>query len=124
MDPRFAEVSEALAAYFDGIYEGDTDKLGAVFHPDAHLYSSTEGALAQMTLAEYLGLVAGRPSPQSQDMKRFDRILSIDFSGPTTALAKVELGVPPKYFTDYLTLLKLDGRWRIISKTYHFVVHE
>jgi len=50
--------------------------------------------------------------------------VSIDFSGPTTAIAKVECQLPPRYFTDYLTLLKVDGRWQIISKTFHTVTKE
>lgn len=124
MDPRFGEVTAALADYFDGLYEGDLDKLKRVFHGHAHLYSATDGPLADLPLDEYLKLVGGRPSPASQDAARYDRIVSIDFSGPNSALAKVELAVPPKFFTDFLTLLKIDARWRIISKTYHYMVHE
>ncbi len=32
--------------------------------------------------------------------------------------------MPPRYFTDYLTLLKVDGRWQVISKTFHTVTKE
>jgi len=50
--------------------------------------------------------------------------VSIDFSGPATAFAKVECQIPPRYFTDYLTLLKVDGRWQVIAKAYHTVTRE
>ena len=53
--------------------------------------------------------------------ERRDRIVSIDFSGPATAFAKVECQIPPRYFTDYLTLLKVEGRWQVIAKAFHTV---
>ena len=43
---------------------------------------------------------------------------------PDTALATVNCAMPPKYFTDYLTLLRTDAGWQIISKTYHVDIHE
>ena len=42
----------------------------------------------------------------------------IDFNGPNAAFAKVECQLPPRYFTDYLTLLKIEGRWQVIAKAY------
>ncbi len=119
----YPEIAAALVDYFDGIYEGDTAKLRSVFHSAAHLYSATEGEVVDLPLDGYMELVAGREPPAASNAPRYDRVISIDQSGPNSALAKVELGIPPKYFTDYLTLLKTDGRWQIISKTYHFIVH-
>ena len=63
-------------------------------------------------------------SAKSKGSARADRIVSIDFSGPATAFAKVECQIPPRYFTDYLTLLKVDGRWQVIAKAYHTVTRE
>lgn len=116
------DITTMLSGYFDGIYEGDTAKLRRVFHAEAHLYSATDGPLTDMSLEDYLALVGGRPSPASRNAPRTDRIVAIDFSGPGTALAKVELSVPPKNFVDFLTLLRVDGRWGIISKTFHYTL--
>ena len=68
-------------------------------------------------------IVASRKSPRDSGAKRYDRIISIDMAGPGAAIAKVECAIPPKYFTDLLTLIKLEGRWRIINKTYHYIEH-
>ena len=46
MDATYQEIAEALAVYFDGFYEGDIDKLKRIFHPSAHLFSATDGPLA------------------------------------------------------------------------------
>lgn len=120
----YDDITSALGGYFDGIHFGDTDKLRQAFHPQAHLYSATDGEFVDMTLSDYLELVAGRQAPADGGHPRNDRIITLDLSGPETAHAKVELSVPPKYFVDYLTLLKIDGRWQIISKTFQFVLHE
>ena len=69
-------------------------------------------------------MVESRKSAKDSGSERRDRIVSIDFSGPATAFAKVECQLPPRYFTDYLSLLKLDGRWVVISKSYATVVKE
>ena len=122
--PEFAEIAQSLIDYFDGIYEGDTTKLERVFHPDGRLNCVTDGDMVAMTKAEYMDLVKGRPSPASTGANRYDRVISIDTAGPGAAIAKVECAVPPKYFTDLLTLIKLDGQWRIINKTFHYVVHD
>jgi len=121
MQSEIVEVEKTLRTYFDGLYEGDTKKLGEAFHPASHLYSvSSEGAAADLPRADWFKAVESRPSAKSKGDERRDRIVSIDFSGPATAIAKVECQLPPRYYTDYLTLLKIDGRWQVIAKAFHF----
>jgi hypothetical protein len=72
-----------------------------------------------MSRAEWLDRVRSRPSPQSRDLKRDDRVVQIDRSGPDTAFVKVQCQIPPRYFTDYLTLARLATGWKVVSKTYH-----
>ena len=120
MEAHFAEISSALAEYFDGLYYSDAERLARVFHPKAHYVCATEGTLTHMTMDEYLPMVARRPSPASRCERRSDRIVSIEFAGPVTALARVECSIGPKFFTDLLSFVYLDGRWRIVSKVFHF----
>ena len=122
MDASYQEIAEALAAYFDGFYEGDVDKLKRIFHPSAHLFSATDGPLADDAIEAVYERVGGRANPADTGQQRLDRILSIDKSGAESALAKVQIAIGPKLFTDYLNLLKIDGRWQIISKIYTYVL--
>ncbi len=117
------DLEQALQTYFDGLYEGDTAKLGAVFHDVAHLFSVTDGKLNDLPKAEWFAAVRGRKTPQSQDLPRRDWIVQIDRSGPDTAFAKVQCQIPPRYFTDYLTFVRLAEGWRIVSKTFHTDTH-
>jgi hypothetical protein len=119
MSSDLHDIEELLQTYFDGLYAGDTSKLARAFHPVAHLFSSEDGQLADMSQEQWFALVEGRQSAQSRDLPRRDWVVQIDRSGPHTAFAKVHCQIPPRYFTDYLTLVKLADGWKIVSKTYH-----
>jgi len=58
--------------------------------------------------------VAAAP-PEEAHRRR--RIVSIDVAGDA-AVAKVELDYPKVFFVDDLSLLKIDGEWKIAQKTY------
>ena len=125
MSSDVSAVEKVLQVYFDGLYDGDTKKLGEAFHAASHLYAAgADGKATDWPLSQWFQMVESRPSAKSKGSARADRIVSIDFSGPATAIAKVECQLPPRYFTDYLTLIKVDGRWQIISKTFHTVTRE
>ena len=47
------------------------------------------------------------------------RVHSIDLSAPTQALIKLQVLIGQAEFIDYLTLLRGEDGWRIVSKTYH-----
>ena len=66
----------------------------------------------------WLDAVRTRPSAKSRNLVRDDAILMLDQSGPATAFVKVKCQIPPRYFHDYLNLLKIDGKWIIVQKIY------
>jgi Putative lumazine-binding len=111
-------IEQTIGNYFDALYDGDADKLATVFHETAALTFEQKGAIAVLPLAQWLKMVRERPSGRAQGLARDDAILLLDQSGPTTAFVKVKCQLPPRHFTDYLNLLKLDGRWWIVQKIY------
>ena len=120
MTTQFEAVAGVLSVYFDGLYHSDTAALSRAFHPRAHYVCATDGTLQYLTMAEYFPVVEARPSPASRREPRKDRIVSIEFAGPVTAFARVECSIGPKFFTDFLTLIRIDEEWRIISKVFHY----
>ena len=124
MSGEIEAVETVVWTYLDGLYEGDTAKLGKAFHEVSHLYSVSDGGVADLPREKWFEFVKGRESPKSRGLARTDRIVSIDLSGPETAFVKVECSIHPRYFTDYLTLLKLNGGWKVVSKTYRTDVRE
>jgi hypothetical protein len=120
MSDDLKAIETVLQTYFDGLHEGDTKKLAAAFHETADLRSvEPDGTLAVLPRAQWFEMLNGRPSARSRDLPRHDGIVTIDRSGPATAFAKVQCQIPPRYFTDYLTLAKLADGWKIVGKTFH-----
>lgn len=120
MNTEFVAITNVISKYFDGLYNSDTSLLGEVFHPQAHYVCATDGSILYYEMDEYFPIVDKRPSPASRGEKRNDRILSVEFAGPVTALARVECSIATKFFTDFLTLIYVDKKWRIISKVFHY----
>ena len=113
-----ADIEAAVKTYLDGLYEGDADKLASVFHPTSALTSEQNGVLTVLPREEWLTIVRGRASAISQGLERREEILQIDQSSPITAFVKLKCQLPPRYFTDYLCFLKIDGKWKVAQKIF------
>jgi hypothetical protein len=113
-----SEIEAVIQTYFDGLYEGSVEKLGAAFHPVSHLYCERDGEVADVPRERWFEMVRNRPSPAASGLARDDRILMLDISGPETAFVKVACQIPPRYFTDYLVLNRTEAGWKIVSKVY------
>ena len=119
-DQDFAAVIDVIARYFDGLHHSDTSVLKTVFHPKTLYATATEGSLLELDMERYFPIVDKRASPASRGEARADRIISIEFAGPVTAFARVECAIGEKSFTDFLSLIRVDGRWQIIAKVFHY----
>ena len=95
-----------------------------MFLPKAVYASATGGELVHLTMDEYFPIVDARPSPASRREPRRDRVVSIEQVGPVTAVARVECAIGSKRFDDVLTLVRLDDRWQIVAKVFHYELAE
>lgn len=107
------EISETLMLYIDGTQNGKPEKLRKAFHPDFNLYTVTEeDSLRIRSGAQYVSNVK-----EGKKSNRIGRIISIDYENDA-AIAKVEILVPNRIYTDYFLLLKYEGSWKIVHKSY------
>ena len=113
-----AAIEAVIQTYFDGLYEGDADKLAKAFHPTSALTSVNDGKIVVMPRDAWFDWVRTRGSAKSQGLARHDEIVSLDIAGPTMAFVKVKCQIPPRYFVDQLSLLKIEGRWQIAQKIF------
>lgn len=118
----YDEVATLIQDYFDGLYHSDTQRLRRVFHPQALYATASEGKPLILRMDEYFHIVDGRPSPASREEQRTDHILSIEFIGPVTAVVKLRCSIHHRHFIDLLTLIRVDDRWQIIAKVFHFTM--
>ena len=111
-----AAVRQALEHYFRGHATGQGEHFRKVFHPDAKLFAVRDGKYWQRTSEEYISGAPGKAPEDEAQRKR--TIESIDISG-NAAIAKIVLDYPQVKFTDYMSMLKIDGEWRIMNKTFY-----
>lgn len=104
-----------VEAYLRGHVTGDGEEWRRAFHPSAMVTGVRDGKLESMTAPDFVSRAPGKPPADEAQRKR--RIVSVDVSGDA-AVAKVELDYPRVFFVDYLSLLKIDGEWKIAQKTY------
>lgn len=109
-------VTAVIELYFRGHASGQAEFFRQAFHADARLSFIRDGVLTQWPASDYIARAGGQPAEDEAQRRR--HIDLIDISG-SAAIAKVTLDYPQVRFTDYLSLLKTDGRWQIISKTFH-----
>lgn len=109
-------ITAAVELYFQGHATGDGNLMRKAFHPESKLFSVKDGQLAQRTAAEFAAGFSGKP--EADEAKRVRKILQLDYAGDA-AMVKVELRYPAVVFIDYLSLLKIDGRWQIVNKIFH-----
>ena len=97
---------------------GDSSFIRKAFHPDAKIYSYRDGKVQALSVDEFAKLFPGKPA--ADESQRVRRIDSVEVTG-TAGTAKVFLDYPAVTFTDYMSLLKVDGEWKIINKTFNAV---
>jgi hypothetical protein len=103
-------VEAVVQNYFDGLYEGDAEKLGAIFDGSADLRWLEKGELQVLTVPDWLDRVRKRPRPRLKASRARIFIVTIDRADDQTAFIKVRCQLPPRYFTDYLVAMKLQRR--------------
>ena len=121
MTPAAIDIRRLLQDDFDALYFCDVGKLRAVFHPKAIYASADETPMLYRTLEDYASVVAVRQSPASRGEVRRDHVDAIDLAGANTAVARVRCSIGPRDFVDFLTLVRTEGRWRIIAKVFQII---
>ena len=113
------KIENIIRIYLDLLYKGNVDLIKSVFHQEATVSSISDGKIISINMEGFRKRVATRESPESISETRQDKIILIDISSPTTAIAKVECMILKNHYTDYLSFIKVSEKWGIISKVFH-----
>jgi hypothetical protein len=111
---EIAQITNTLMDYIEGTANGEPERLRRAFHPDFKLYTVTDtDSLLVRSGEKYIANIK-----TGEKANRIGRIISIDFENDA-AMAKAEIVVPGwRIFTDYFLLLKYEGSWKIVQKSY------
>jgi Putative lumazine-binding len=107
-----------LDNYFELMHTQNMDLFDKVFHPDCSLFGTPDDKYNVRTAAVYKEQMMNRESPASKGEARRDDILFVDQLFDSNAIARVQLEMFGGVMQDYLSLLKVDGQWYVIAKTW------
>lgn len=108
-------VKVPLENYLKGHETGNAEFMKKAFHTEGDLMFIREGKYTTRSFSEYIAGMSGKPAADEAQRKRY--IESIDVSGDA-ATGKIILDYPSAKFTDYMVLLKIEGEWKIVNKSF------
>jgi hypothetical protein len=109
-------VIDTASRYVDGLREGSVATIKQAFHEEAVMYGFTNGQLLGGPISNLYDFVES--NGKAADITTQLDVLAIT---PTTAVVRVDMekdAIGADY-NDYLTLIKIDGDWKVIAKVYH-----
>jgi Putative lumazine-binding len=110
-----AAVTETVRAYYDGMMAGDAAALGRAFHPRACVVGNEHGALSWATLDDFVAECKQAVEHAGPHEWRID---GLSFEGDT-ALVRLGNRYAGVWYTDDLSMLRIDDAWRIVHKTFY-----
>lgn len=109
---EYMAISETLSYYLDGGTNNDFTRLSKAFHKDATM-KQVEDVYKAVNALDFFkkGMKPGPPA------NRTTKIVSINFKGKA-ANAVLHIDYPTSRIWDFMNLLKIDGKWQIVSKIF------
>jgi hypothetical protein len=108
-------IAATVQLYIDGSARGDAAKLTEGFHPDAQMYGAVGDDRYDEPITEYIKLMADSPGGETHRA----RITAIVQAGDAASATVVEEGFwGTLSFVTFLTLSRIEARWRIVNKSF------
>lgn len=114
-----AEYNAVIAVaqkYVDGLRIGSPEGVAEAFHEEAVMYGFTNGELLGGPISNLYEFV--RKNGKAPEITTRLDVLAIT---PTTAVVRIDMerdSIGADY-NDYLTLIRINGEWKVIAKVYH-----
>ncbi|HXH30260.1 MAG TPA: nuclear transport factor 2 family protein [Bacteriovoracaceae bacterium] len=111
-------IDGVIQDYFLGYQRADTSLIQNAFHPQTKLLSVTEGQMDVTAMEDWLKSLEERRRRGDIRLGKL-KVEAIDIT-QQAASVKLQIRFQAFEFTDYLSLLKIEGEWLIVGKIYHF----
>jgi hypothetical protein len=109
-------ITKTVNLYFDGMVNRDPAMLEEAFHPDARLIGFRG---EKFTVTPFETWAAGTASGSIRNPLDFKNTVKAIRVEGYTAIVETELFWPGIYYYDFLTLIKVDEKWKIVHKTWY-----
>jgi len=112
-------VRRVIQQYIDGTYQGDVKSLRDCFHPKAVMNGYLQEQLLIGGPEPFFENMGNAPSMAKAGAPYKGEITFIDVVNNVASVTLKETGFGGDMdFTDYFHLLKEQGKWKIVSKTF------
>ena len=112
-------VRKVVQQYIDNTFKGDVNVLKACFHPEAVMNGFLNGQLIMGGPEPFFEQMENSPSMADGGAPYNGEIVKIEVVGDVASVTLKETGFAGTMsFTDFFHLLKENGQWKIISKTF------
>lgn len=111
------EVVAVIEDYFHGTFDADRTRLERAFHADAHIVGFLGDGLSDETAEQFIARIAAGPSQADRGETFRKRILDARLTD-NAGMVIAEVYVANRRFVDYITVLKIDGQWKIRNKSF------
>ena len=105
-----------LENYIKAHATGDPEYARKAFHTEGNLIWIRDGKYTTRSFAEFIAGFNGKAAADEDKRKR--SIDAVDIVG-NAAVARITLDYPTVKFVDYMTLLKINGEWKIVNKSFY-----
>jgi hypothetical protein len=119
-DQETSGALEALTNYVNAHATGDPAFARKAFHTEGNmLWIAADGKYMSETFDAFIKRAfTGKPAADEDKRKAGRKIESVEVSG-NAGRGKIILDYPNVRFVDYMTLLKINGEWKIVSKVFY-----
>lgn len=112
----YEDVLTAMEGYIHGLKTGNVEELKKTFHQDAIMYGHLGDDLSQGSIENLYAYVEEFGSAPNIKTN-----LTVLHKTPTTAIVRIEMehDAADEDFTDYHSLIKINGQWKVVAKLFH-----
>ena len=108
-----------LENYIKAHATGDPEFARKAFNTDGNMTFIRDGKFTSETFDAFIKRAfTGKPAVDEDKRKGGRRIGKIEIVG-NAAMATIILDYPAVKFTDFMTLLKFNGEWKIVNKSFY-----
>ena len=111
-------IESVIQDYFQGYQQADISLIQNAFHAETKLLTIENGKMYVTEMKDWLKSLEDRRMRGDTRVGKL-KIESIDLTEDVGSV-KLKICFQAFEFTDYLSLLRIDGKWVIVGKIYHY----
>lgn len=110
-------IEAVVHLYVEGMTFANEAALRKAFHPQCAIIGHYQNAVEWLSRDEFIAAIVAEGAAPPTTQPHMD-IQMLDIIGDAASV-KVSDDFAGMRFTDYLSMLKIDGRWTIVNKLYY-----